>query len=104
MGSSTTGVDLTSALIQRCCHKCGKDTKSGLMINGDVYCAYCASEINKNNKELDVQSYGTFDWSFLKVNDYGNIPLVCKRCRNHPSNGGSGVCHCILGNQTTWSV
>ena len=26
-----------------------------------------------------------------------NIPAPCRSCSNHPSNGGSGVCHCILG-------
>lgn len=26
-----------------------------------------------------------------------NIPEVCRYCNNHPSNGGSGVCHCTLG-------
>lgn len=22
---------------------------------------------------------------------------ICKCCTNHPSNGGSGICHCTLG-------
>lgn len=25
------------------------------------------------------------------------IPEACKNCSNHPSNGGSGICHCTLG-------
>ena len=25
------------------------------------------------------------------------IPNACESCSNHPSNGGSGICHCILG-------
>lgn len=25
------------------------------------------------------------------------IPNACKSCSNHPSNGGSGICHCTLG-------
>lgn len=25
------------------------------------------------------------------------IPDGCKNCSNHPSNGGSGVCHCTIG-------
>ena len=29
--------------------------------------------------------------------DISNIPNPCKTCSNHPSNGGSGICHCILG-------
>ncbi len=32
---------------------------------------------------------------------YDNIPKACVHCSNHPSNGGSGVCHCTLGNTTT---
>jgi len=28
---------------------------------------------------------------------YKNIPLACRNCSNHPSNGGSGICHCTLG-------
>ena len=26
-----------------------------------------------------------------------NIPLSCRHCSNHPINGGSGVCWCVLG-------
>ena len=25
------------------------------------------------------------------------IPEACKNCSNHPSNGGDGICNCILG-------
>ena len=28
-----------------------------------------------------------------------NVPESCKYCSNHPSNGGSGICHCISGQQ-----
>lgn len=31
--------------------------------------------------------------------DYPNIPLACRYCRNHPLNGGSGICHCTIGVQ-----
>lgn len=34
------------------------------------------------------------DLELAHVND---IPKSCRGCLNHPSNGGSGVCHCILG-------
>ena len=30
----------------------------------------------------------TQDWIF---------PDACRHCPNHPKNGGSSVCHCILG-------
>ena len=26
-----------------------------------------------------------------------NIPPSCRYCSNHPINGGSGVCWCVLG-------
>ncbi len=26
-----------------------------------------------------------------------SIPTSCRSCSNHPKNGGSGICHCILG-------
>ena len=38
------------------------------------------------------------DWKpldFYTTSD--NIPAACKNCSNHPSNGGSGICHCTLG-------
>ena len=27
-------------------------------------------------------------------------PDYCRYCSNNPANGGSGICHCILGTQT----
>ena len=30
-----------------------------------------------------------------------NIPNACRSCLNHPSNGGSGICHCVLGSEIT---
>lgn len=28
---------------------------------------------------------------------FDTIPTSCKNCSNHPMNGGSGICNCILG-------
>ena len=34
---------------------------------------------------------------------YETIPSSpCQTCSNHPSNGGSGVCHCTLGTQVIY--
>ena len=30
-----------------------------------------------------------------------NIPVPCRNCSNHPSNGGSGNCNCVLGSMGT---
>ena len=32
-----------------------------------------------------------------KIIDTTFIPESCRGCSNHPSNGGSGFCNCILG-------
>lgn len=33
-------------------------------------------------------------FEFIEDDD---IPSACISCSNHKSNGGSGICHCILG-------
>lgn len=38
--------------------------------------------------------------TYFTTNTY--IPEACRNCSNHPSNGGSGICHCILGTQVTY--
>ena len=49
----------------------------------------------KENYDIDLvaepsETPDTFDNLFFN-ND------SCKNCSNHPKNGGSGMCHCILG-------
>ena len=36
---------------------------------------------------------------FKKIDTWSpsGISEACRNCSNHPSNGGSGICHCILG-------
>ena len=31
------------------------------------------------------------------------IPEACRSCANHPSNGGTGICHCTLGSPSITS-
>ena len=33
----------------------------------------------------------------VNLYDLMGIPPACRNCGNHPVNGGSGICHCILG-------
>ena len=35
-------------------------------------------------------------WSDTVLEDK-NVPMACRTCSNHPINGGSGICWCILG-------
>lgn len=34
---------------------------------------------------------------YYKYSPYIDVPKACRHCSNHPSNGGSGICQCILG-------
>lgn len=42
--------------------------------------------------------------SYTPSNEWmlNSVPECCKKCPNHPSNGGSGICHCTLGNNIRW--
>ena len=35
-----------------------------------------------------------------ETKSWSNIPPGCVHCSNHPSNGGSGICYCVIGTQT----
>jgi len=54
-----------------------------------------AEEVEKLKQEI-IRLHAISD---IKNDSYSNIPVNCRNCSNHPSNGGSGVCHCILGSQ-----
>ena len=51
---------------------------------------------------MDNYSNGTFSpdspivWS-SDVWEDKNVPPSCRYCSNHPINGGSGICWCVLG-------
>lgn len=52
---------------------------------------YSWDKRNKNYLEL------VYDRDMEELQDYF-FPSPCRHCANHPRNGGSGICHCILGN------
>ena len=37
------------------------------------------------------------DINYIPSYTISTIPEACKNCSNHPSNGGTGICHCTLG-------
>ena len=45
----------------------------------------------------DIHFEHMLDWRQSDPLSSGYIPEACKTCSNHPSNGGSGICHCIIG-------
>lgn len=70
------------------------------MANHIVYSLYEGRLPGQNEYELDylMKAFSTEDIE-EELSHYGRvwIPDSCRNCSNHPSNGGSGICNCILG-------
>jgi len=49
----------------------------------------------KHENSYLYDSWGPYDKYKIPVVP-GEIPLPCKNCSNHPSNGGTGICFCTL--------
>ena len=45
--------------------------------------------------KLPEQTSTTSSWELGYA--VSNVLDACKQCANNPANGGSGICHCILG-------
>jgi DNA-directed RNA polymerase subunit RPC12/RpoP len=58
--------------------------------------------IREKLKDIPGEEYCKLIELSQKVQSFPMMPDVCFACSNHPKNGGSGVCHCILGSQDTW--
>lgn len=66
-------------------------------------CPDCSINTESCNGCPRIKNNIEFDWSKLKINSYDNIkniPESCKHCATHPSNGGDGICWCVLGTKT----
>ena len=53
-----------------------------------------------NKTELGYcRSTGCINPNYMYIVFYSNAaPEPCRNCLNNPINGGTGICHCILGN------
>lgn len=58
-------------------------------------------QFETDNKELyrlvEKTCQNAMDIAYPREIDITAIPESCRNCPNHPSNGGSGFCNCILG-------
>lgn len=42
-------------------------------------------------------------YPYFKDNSFSSFnSSSCQHCSNNPANGGSGICHCILGSQVIY--
>ena len=56
-------------------------------------------------EDMELDSIGEIDIPKITYSDPIKsfyVPDACKSCLNHPSNGGTGMCHCVLGTQTVY--
>ena len=86
MSYTTTKIDMRYT-----CPKCGYDI-------GDFWTIF-------NNLDSSFIGCPNCGWRNTKnsnpyIEPFSSVPNACKNCSNHPSNGGSGICHCILGQPT----
>lgn len=65
----------------------------------NTLCTYAPNQTIVTQPDLEQPSLQ----KYLSITEDSDIPSDCKNCPNHPSNGGSGICNCILGlPQITW--
>lgn len=64
-------------------------------------CPDCNIETNSCNgcprvEKQHADNKIEIDWSKFNISSY-SVPDPCKYCATHPSNGGDGICWCVLG-------
>lgn len=88
-----------NTIIEYVCPKCGGElTEMVIATLPPIYvsrCLHCGWEIEKKQQVIKIPYPYYNNYNTTAVNQ--NIPKNCVYCSNHPSNGGSGICHCILG-------
>jgi len=90
-----TTFSTTAANFGQTCKGCDKQVDGGTYINGVFYCPMCASIINRNNG-TNIQQRQPFI-PYQPPEEYNWLSSACDMCSSNPKNGGSGICHCILG-------
>lgn len=75
------------------CSNCGYIWTSKYTINGQepFICPACGVG---NEVQIPVKYYDLTDTGSPT---YNNLPSTCEKCGSNPKNGGTGICHCILG-------
>lgn len=88
-------------IIIETCPKCGHDLiDTVIAVDPPIPRKECPScgwyWEGKRERVIRVPFMGNnFDWPVEPQRTA--YPSACACCPNHPSNGGSGICHCILG-------
>ena len=96
------------------CPKCGHDLVDLVLTTyppiPQKKCFNCGWEWTGENEEIvripfDETDYNRRCYHYVEryvpvqPSDVGYDTSPCVHCSNNPKNGGSGICHCILGQQ-----
>lgn len=94
------------------CPKCGSDLRDVMITTNPPInkkeCFNCGWSVEEETQQIRIPYPERKDnvvdlgggFSVWANDAVTSIPAPCKDCKNHPSNGGSGICHCTLGSQT----
>jgi len=82
------------------CPNCGADLEGGQLLSDPpvpfMRCPECEfiwyGRVPKDQLRIPLLPSTPYDWN--TSGEY--IPEFCRNCGNHPSNGGSGICNCVL--------
>lgn len=91
------------------CPFCGGEARptSWLHSESETYVIQCDNchldmgEFDTEEEAAEAWNRRTEKFEEPKIN-IGWMPDACRYCPNHPSNGGSGICHCVLGTPTIY--
>ena len=84
------------------CKGCANRPNCSISKGAEWYCADAKQILNEMSESKDDPLL-TLNYSDILENDYQDlksfsyIPPACRACGNHPGNGGSGFCSCVLG-------
>ena len=74
--------------------QCEHRLECGTCIKTGKICPHLPAENRQIKSAPCVEPLPDVDWVGTISND--SIPDCCKPCPNHPSNGKSGICNCML--------
>lgn len=95
------------SIIVYTCPKCGGDLQELVLCSYPPQykkeCPKCGySYIEKSDPIIRVPYIEPTVLEQPKISCADSINHACENCSNHPKNGGSGICNCILGTQVTY--
>lgn len=76
------------------CSCCGYIWTSKYTLNGKepFICPACGV-----GNDITIPPKYVINPEYTDTATFNNLPSTCESCGNNPKNGGSGICHCILG-------